>query len=73
MEYTPWPGLSHVEDFRAKGLSALASGGDAIGRQHIDRVDLPALGLRTGLREETAFRNMFGGVNPTYGHTDSMS
>ena len=34
-EYTPWPGLSHVEDFRANGSSALAS--DVLGRQSIDR------------------------------------
>ena len=37
------------------------SGGNALGRQFIDRVVLPALDQRQAFESETAFRNMPGG------------
>ena len=37
------------------------SGGNALGRQSIDRVVFPALDQRQAFESETAFRNMPGG------------
>ena len=37
------------------------NGGNALGRQSIDRVVLPALDQRQAFESETAFRNMPGG------------